>query len=108
LRILICLEDGYRSYREAIAIVLQTLRPRAKVVASGLDALREEVRRLDPHLVICSLPVTAGYGDMLGWVELSLESSRPTVVWINGRCSEQSDATLEDLLKIIDEIDQLI
>ena len=66
------------------------------------------MRRFDPHLVICSLPVTAGYGDTLGWVELSLESSRPTVVCIDGRYSEQNIPTLEKLLSILDEVEQLI
>jgi hypothetical protein len=108
VRILVGLEDDYRSYREVIADGIQILRPRAEVVAAGLDALKEEVRRFDPHLVICSLPVTAGYGDTLGWVELSLESSRPTVVCIEGRYSEQNNPTLEELLSILDEVEQLI
>ena len=108
MRILVCLEDDYRSYREVLAVSIQILRPRAKVVTASPDAIKEEVRRFDPHLVICSKPVSVGNGDTLGWVELSLETSRPTVVCIDGRCSEQNNPTLEKLLSIVDEVEQLV
>jgi hypothetical protein len=52
------LEDDYRSYREVIAVSIQILCPRAEVVTASLDAIKEEVRRFNPHLVICSRPVT--------------------------------------------------
>ena len=109
MRILVCLENDYRTYREVIAACIQILRPHAQVVTAQLDALKEEVRRFDPHLVICSLPATAGYGGILCWVELSLESSiQPTVVCIDGRYSEHDNPTLEKLLKVLDEVEQLI
>ena len=108
MRILVCLADDYRSYREVIAVSIQILRPRAEVVTASLDAIKEEVRSFDPHLVICSEPVPAGNGDTLGWVELSMETSRPTVVCVDGRCSEQNNPTLEKLLSILDEVEQLI
>lgn len=108
MRILVCLEDDYRSYREVIAAGIQILRPRTEVVTVGLDALEEQVRRFDPHLVICSLPVTVGHRDILGWVELSVESSRPSVVCIDGCYSQQNNPTLEDLLRILDEVEQLV
>jgi hypothetical protein len=75
LRILVSLEDDYRTYREVIAAGIRILRPRAEVVTAELDALKDEVRRFDPHVVICSLPASAGHGDILGWVEHSLQTS---------------------------------
>ena len=53
-----------RSDRSA---VIQILRPQTEVVTAELDVLKEEVRHFDPHLVICSLPATAGYGDIVCW-----------------------------------------
>ena len=109
MRILVCLENDYRTYREVIAACIQILRPHAEVVTAQLDVLEEKVRRFDPHLVICSLPATAGYGDILCWVELPLESSiQPTVVCIDGRYSEHDNPTLEKLLRVLEEVEQLI
>jgi hypothetical protein len=109
LRILVCLENDYRTYREVFAACIQILRPHAEVVTAQLDVLEEKVRRFDPHLVICSLPATAGYGDILCWVKLPLESSiQPTVVCIGGRYSEHDNPTLEKLLRVLDEVEQLI
>jgi hypothetical protein len=92
-----------------IAAGIQILRPHTEVVAADLDVLKEEVRHFDPHLVICSLPATAGYGDMVCWVELSLERpTQPSVVCIDGRYSEYNNPTLEELLRVLDEVEQLI
>jgi hypothetical protein len=103
------LENDYRTYREVIAAGIQILRPHTEVVSAELDVLKEKVRHFDPHLVICSLPVTAGYGDIVCWVELSLESSiQPSVVCIDGRYSEHDNPTLEKLIGVLDEVEQLL
>ena len=109
MRILVCLENDYRTYREVIAAGIQILRPHTEVVSAELDGLEDEVRNFDPHLVICSLPATAGYGDIVCWVELSLENpTQPSVVFIDGRYSEYNNPTLEELLRVLDEIEQLL
>ena len=102
------LEDDYRSYREVIAASLQGLRPQVEVAVSGLDTLDSEVARLDPHVVICSLPATAGLGDRLAWVMLSMDPSRPTVVHLDGRCFEWRNPTLEPILGVVDEAERLL
>ena len=56
MRILVCLENDYRTYREVIAAGIDILRPHTEVVTAELDVLKEEVRHFDPHLMICSLP----------------------------------------------------
>jgi hypothetical protein len=109
LRILVCLENDYRTYREVIAAGIQILRPHTEVATAELDVLKEEVRHFDPHLVICSLPTTAGDGDIVCWVELSLENpTQPSVVCIDGRFSEHNNPTLEESLRILDEVEQLL
>ena len=101
MRILLCLEDDCRTYREVIAACIQVLCQHAEVVTAHLDGLKVEVRRFDPHPVICSLPATADHGDILCWIELPLESSiQPTVISIDGRYSEYNP-TLKQLLSAL-------
>jgi hypothetical protein len=109
LRILVCLENDYRSYREVIAAGIQILRPHTEVVSAELDGLEDEVRNFDPHLVICSLPATANNREILCWVELSLEDpTQATLVCVDGRYSEHNNPTLENLLTVLDEVEQLL
>ena len=109
MRILVCLENDYRTYREVIAAGIQILRPQTEIVTADLDVLKVEIRHFDPHLVICSLPASVAHGDIVCWVELSLESpTQPSVVCIDGRYSEHNNPTLEELLRILDEVEQLL
>ena len=102
------MDDDYRAYRGAIAAGIQLLRPHVEVATTGLDALEEEVARLDPHVVICSLPATVASYEKLAWVELSLDPARPSKVRVAGSYSEQSNPALEALLRVIDEAERLV
>jgi hypothetical protein len=102
----VALDDDYRAYREVIATGIRLVRPNIEVATTGVDALEEEVARLDPHVVICNLPATAGSGERVPWVELSLDPTRPSVVCIGESYSERSNPTLEALLQVIDEVDR--
>jgi hypothetical protein len=108
LRILVALEDDYRAYREVIAAALHVLRPHVEVATIGLDALKGEVTRLDPHVVISDLPATAGSGDRLAWVQLSLDPTRPTKLWMGESYLERKNPTLEVLLEAVDEAERLV
>jgi hypothetical protein len=108
IRILVAAEDDYRLYREVIAAGIRVLRPHVEVATSGLDVLEEEIVRLDPHVVICSLPTTVGLGDRVAWVRLSLDSLRPTVICVGGRYSEVNYPGLEALLGVVDEAERLV
>jgi hypothetical protein len=104
----VALEDDYRAYREAIASAIRILRPGAEVATSGLDSLEEELASLDPHLVICSVPVSAVPSPTLAWVELSLDPIRPTLVCIGGRYFERKNPALDAILWVIDETEKLL
>jgi hypothetical protein len=71
------------------------------------DALEEEVRRLDPHIVIYSRSNAADLSDRLAWVDLSTDPMQPTRVSIGGRYSERTNPTLEGLLEVIDEAEKV-
>ena len=107
MRILVSFEPAYRAYQGVIAASIRILRPHAQVETAELDALAEEVERLDPHLVVCSRPNTVDPGGRIAWVELSLVSTRPSKVCVGGRYSESTNPTLEVLLAVIDEVEEL-
>lgn len=106
IRILIAFEPEYHAYQGVIAAAIRVLRPHIEVETADLDALEKEVQRLDPQLVICSLAKDADLGDMLTWVELSIDPLQPTRVCIGGRYSERTNPTLEVLLGVIDEAEK--
>jgi hypothetical protein len=106
--VLIAIEDEYRAYREVIAAGIGALRPGVEVASVGLEGLEGELARLDPRVVICSGPEPAGAGTRReAWVELPLEPIRPMKVRRGGRRSEAADPTLEALLAVVDEAEQL-
>jgi len=100
---LIAFEPEYRAYQGVIAAAIRVLRPHIEVETTDLDALEEEIQRLDPQLVICSRSNAADLSDRLAWVELSMDPMQPTRVSIGGRYSERTNPTLEGLLEVIDE-----
>jgi F420-dependent methylenetetrahydromethanopterin dehydrogenase len=106
--ILVALEVDYRAYRDVIAAAIRVLRPHAEIETTTLDTLGEEVERFDPDLVICSRPNTVDPGGRVAWVELSLDPTRPSKICVGGRYSESTNPTLEALLAVIDEVEELI
>jgi hypothetical protein len=84
------------------------LRPGTEVAAIGLDRLEGELARLDPEVVVCSGPVSLAEAEgRLAWIELSLDTTRPTKVSLGGRRSESTNPTLETLLAVMDEAEGL-
>lgn len=106
VRILVAIDEEYRSYREVIAGAIGAVRPQFEVASAGVGALDEELKRFDPHLVICSLPATSA--ESIAWVELSLDPLQPSVVCIGGRCTEVRNPVLDTLLEVIDQVEDLV
>lgn len=101
-------DDDYRSYRGAIAAVIQVLRPYIEVDTVNLDGFDERLERFDPHVVICTLPVTTTSGERLAWVQLSLDPLRPSVFCVRGRYSEQTNPALDSLIAVIDDVEKFV
>jgi hypothetical protein len=109
MRILVALEDEYRTYGKMIAAAISILRPRIEVETTGLDALEEQIARFDPQAVICSRPNTIiDPGGRPTRIELSLllNPVQPSKVCIGGRYVERSNPMLETLLEVIDEAEK--
>ncbi len=108
MRILVAFEDEYRAFRDAIALVLRTLRPGDEVEAAGLWVIGERLARFDPHLVIASVPNAFDPGGRAAWVELSPDPDRPSKVCVGGRHSEASNPSMEDLVSVAEEAEGLL
>ena len=108
-RVLVAFEDEYRSYRETIARALESLRPRAEVAVTSLDALEDEIKLTAPHLVICSQPgPPSAARTTVAWVELPNDPWRPASISMEGSCYRVSNLTLDDLLAAIDRTEELV
>jgi hypothetical protein len=101
-------EDAHRAYRDVLAAGIRILRPRAEVETAELEVLEEEIARFEPQVLICSRPESTDSGGWAAWVEIPVDPTRPAKVSVGGRYSERPNPTLEELLGIIDEIEQLL
>lgn len=106
VRILVAIDEEFRSYREVIAGAIGAIRPQFEVATAGVGALDAELKRFDPHLVICSQPATSA--ESIAWVELSLDPLRPSVVCVGGRRTEVRNPVLDTLLEVIDQVEDLV
>jgi hypothetical protein len=108
MRILVALEDEYRTHRKMIAAAILILRPCIEVETTGLDALEKQIARFDPQLVICSRLNTIYPDGRPTRIELSLhpDPTQPTRICIGGRYFERSNPALETILGVIDEADR--
>jgi hypothetical protein len=92
---------------EAPAAGIRILRPHADVATSTPTELEGEIARFDPHVVVCVAPSPADTGARSAWVELDLLPGRAAKVRVGSRRRELPDPTLEDLLRVVDEAEEL-
>jgi hypothetical protein len=105
LRILLTNEP--RSYREAIASVIQALKPNTEVFVAEPEELDAEVQRLSPQLVVCSHATPTVELRSLVWVELYPDHGFISTVSIDGERSTVADIELVDLLSTVDRAEDL-
>jgi hypothetical protein len=106
MKVLLALEEEYRTYMDAMAAAIREFRSDIEVVAitGGSEDLEAEVTRLDPQLVICSPPVPENpVGEQLALIELSLDSVRPTKFRVGERRWQSVNPTLGEILSVVDE-----
>ena len=83
------------------------LRPNSEVTTARLDMLQEELRRLEPELVVCSQPMPVYAQGEYVWVELPVDPTQPMKVSHGERTFKSSGPTLEGLLEVIDDIEEI-
>ena len=97
----VLLANEPRSYRQAIAHVLRTLRPGLETEQASLD---RELRRGVPQLVICSRATLAVQGIAPAWIELYTDSGPLSSVAIGRERSTVPKIELADILRIVDRV----
>src|SRR5215213_9333682 len=108
MRILVSFEPAYHAYQGVIAASIQVLRPHTEVETTTPETLGETIERLDPEIVICNRPNTVDPNGRVAWVELSLDSIRPSKICLGGRHVESTNPTLKFFLKLIHHIHNII
>jgi hypothetical protein len=100
-QVLIAIE--LRSYREAIAQAMRSLRPDVEVYETEPEGLNREVTRLRPDLVLCSQVTPVVESRIPIWIELYPTCEGPSVVSIRGETSTVQEIQLADLLALLDQ-----
>lgn len=107
-RVLIAYENSHRSYGQTMVGALRGLRPHMEAQLIQVRQLEAEVKHFDPHLVICNRPNTVDPGGRVAWVRLSDDPDEPSEFCLAGRRWGSENPELEDVLKIIDEMEELL
>lgn len=93
-----------RSYREAIGLAIQGLRPHLRVAVVDPLSLVSEVVRHAPDLVLHSRPDSLPSGGGMSWVELPEDTRLPATVCRDGQRSEWRCPDLAGLLSVVDAV----
>ena len=106
MRILVAVKP--RMYREVLALLLHRNRPEAEVLISPPEALDEEVRRFNPHLVVCSEGAVPDIPPgVLCRVEIMVSDGLDARIGLDGQVAESKDLSIEDLLAVVDEAEKM-
>ena len=104
MRVLVSFEEESHVFMEAMADAIRVLRPNVEVATANADELETAVKRLDPHLVICSPSLLHNPVDnRLACIELSPELDRSSRFRIGERRWESTNPTLGKILRVVDE-----
>ena len=108
MRVLVAFDEEYGVYGQTIAEAIGRSRPGVQAQAIDWEALEEVVHQRDPHLVICNPPVPENpISTREAWVELSLDTERPSRVRLGEQRWETLNPSLEELLSVVDEVEKL-
>jgi F420-dependent methylenetetrahydromethanopterin dehydrogenase len=106
MRVVAACEPRY--YREVVGETIQGLRPAVEVVIVDPEELADGLSHLDPDLVISVHPASLDPGGRAAWVEYVPYEKKPAAtVSLGGRRQELEEMTLEDLLWVVDQADEL-
>ncbi|MDP9350257.1 MAG: hypothetical protein M3P51_01760 [Chloroflexota bacterium] len=106
IRVLVANEP--RSYREAVASVLQEIRPSMHVACAEPDSLDTDVLRLEPHLVVCSHLSSIVETWPVSWILLYPDSYGHAVGCVAGERTEYPNIEFHSLVAIVDQTAKLV
>lgn len=107
IRILLAVEDEFRTYREVIAASVKLLRPHVEVLSTDLEGLEQEASRFDPQLIISSQAKTMIYSPPIAWIKIpSRDPMEPTEVWVGEDRWKAAESKLEIVAEVIDRTEE--
>jgi hypothetical protein len=107
IKILLAIEEDYRSYREVIAAAIRVLRPHVEVSTTDPEGLEREVARFRPQLIVSSRPKTTVRPPTMGWIKVTSDKPMdPSEVWLGQDRWETSDPTMKTIVQVIDSIEE--
>jgi hypothetical protein len=110
VRVLVTVEP--RMYREAIALAVQSNRPKAEVMLVSEEVMDGQVKEFAPHLLVrndSDRAVPEGLlGSLVCRVEVLYTDGMAARVSVGGNSYTIEDASMEDLLSLVDEAEELL
>ena len=110
VRVLVTVEP--RMYREALAIAVHRNRPEAEVMLVSEEVMNGQVKDFAPHVIVRNDSDRVVPEGLLGSVVCRMEvlytDSMAARVSVGGNPYRIEDATMEDLLSLVDEAEELI
>lgn len=108
VRVLVAFEDARGVYGEAIARALAELRPDLQVRRAPLAEIGRELRRFDPHVVVCSETDDGHPGGRGTWVQVPTDDGadgdeRLARMCLEGERWNTKGPTLGEILAVVDE-----
>lgn len=83
MRVLVAIEEEYRSYREVIAACIRLLRPHVEVSTTAPERLERKAASFEPQMIVSSRSRTAIPSPSIAWIEIPTEDpTKPTEVWL--------------------------
>ncbi len=104
---MVAFEDIRSVYRDIIARAVRALRPALEVRSAALAEIERELRRFDPHVVVCSRPGGEYPGGRGAWVEIPTDdeatyNKRLAQVCLDGERWKTEGPSLAELLAVLD------
>ncbi len=110
VRVLVAFEDVRSVYRDIIARAVRALRPALEVRSAALAEIERELRRFDPHVVVCSRPNGEHPGGRGAWVHIptgdGADDERLARVCLDGESWRTDDPPLAELLEVVDRTEE--
>ena len=111
VRVLVTVEP--RMYRQAIALAVQSNRPEAEVMLLSEEVMDGQVKDFAPHVLVRNDSDRAVPEGLLGSsvvcrMEVLYTDGMAARVSVGGSSYRIEDATMEDLLSLVDEAEELV
>jgi hypothetical protein len=104
VRILVAFEP--RMYREVLAFHLRQERPQSEVVLASPQTLRDEAKRMRPHLIVANEVPPMLREMSFFWVELHTGERLVADIRADGYSTTIHDVSLQDLLAVVDKAEE--